>query len=251
MATTATQHRPARYSEEEWRTRVDLAAAYRLAHHFGYTYLVFNHITARVPGAEEFLINRFGLRYDEITASNLIKLDLDGNVLDGPEEVNIPGFVIHSAVHGARHDVNCVMHTHTIYGMTVSTLEEGLLPLTQDGMAFYNRIAYHDYEGLSTDVDERERLVTDLGNQNAMVLRNHGLLTVGATVAEAFVRMHNLERACQVQVQAMSTGQPLHVPSSEVCEHAARQLTSGRAYGSREWTALLRMLDEKDPSYKT
>ena len=238
-----------KYSEEEWQVRVDLAAAYRLADLFGYGYLVYNHITARVPGTEHFLINRFGLRYDEITASNLITLDLDGNVVDGPEEVNLPGFVIHSAIHGVRHDVNCVMHTHTVYGMTVSALEGGLVPLSQDGMAFYNRLAYHDYEGLSVDIDERERLVTDLGNQNAMMLRNHGLLTVGATVAEAFVRMHNLERACQVQVQAMSTGQPLRVPPPEVCERSARQLASGKS-GSREWPSLLRWLDKQDASYR-
>jgi ribulose-5-phosphate 4-epimerase/fuculose-1-phosphate aldolase len=247
MTSSAATRSGKQYSPEEWQARVDLAAAYRLADHFGYTYLVYNHITARVPGTEHFLINEFGLRYDEITVSNLITLDLDGNVVDGPENVNLPGFVIHSAIHGARQDVNCVMHTHTIAGMAISAQEDGLLPLSQDSMVFFNRVAYHEYEGLSVDVDERERLVTDLGNHHAMILRNHGLLTVGKTVAQAFVRMHNLERACQVQLQAMSTGQPLHVPSAEVCERAAKQVTST---GAREWAALLRMLDAKDPSYK-
>ncbi|MEX2598579.1 MAG: class II aldolase/adducin family protein [Dehalococcoidia bacterium] len=249
MATLETRDRPARYSEEEWQARVDLAAAYRLAAHFGYAYLIYNHITMRVPGTEHFLINQFGLRYDEMTASSLVKLDLNGNVIDGPEKVNVPGFVIHSAIHGARHDVQCVMHTHTPYGMTVSSLQCGLVPLTQDGMSFYNRVAYHDYEGLSVDVDERERLVTDLGNHDALILRNHGLLTVGRSVGEAFVNMYNLERACQVQVQAMSTGQPLNMPPHEVCERAARQLTS-RSFAGDEWEAYLRLLDSLDPSYR-
>ena len=236
------------YDEAEWQARVDLAASYRLADHFGYSYLVYNHITARVPGTEQFLINRFGLGYGEITASNLLKIDLDGNVIDGPNEVNLAGYVIHSAVHAARPDVNCVMHTHTHGGMAVSALECGFIPVTQDGMAFYNRLAYHEYEGVAVNIEERERLVTDLGHHHAMIMRNHGLLTVGRTVGEAFVRMHNLERACLTQIQAMSTGQPLHLPPPEVCELAAQQLS---AYGEDEWPALLRLLDAKDTSYRS
>lgn len=236
--------------EEERQARVELAAAYRLAYHYGYTYMVYNHITARVPGeGHQFLINQYGLRYDEMTASNLIKLNLDGDITEGEGPVNRAGYVIHSAVHGAREDVQCVMHTHTIAGMAVSALEEGLLPLSQDAMGFYNRIAYHDYEGIALDIDERERLVTDLGHHDAMILRNHGLLTVGRTIGETFARMHNLERACQSQIQAMATGRELRVPPPEVCELAASQLEGARSGGSA-WKALVRWLDDHDSSYR-
>jgi ribulose-5-phosphate 4-epimerase/fuculose-1-phosphate aldolase len=238
------------YSEAEWAARVDLAAAYRLTHLFGMTDLNYNHITARVPGTEDqFLINEFGLGYDEVRASNLVKIDLQGNVLEpGEHRINFPGYVIHSAVHGARHDVGCVMHTHTLYGMAVSALEEGLLPLQQDTFQFHDRIAYHAFEGQATNLDERERLVTDLGEKNAMLLRNHGLLTLGRTVPEAWVAMWQLERACQVQVLARSTGEPVHLPPPAVMEKAssARNLR----YESVEWGWLLRTLDRLDPSYK-
>jgi ribulose-5-phosphate 4-epimerase/fuculose-1-phosphate aldolase len=242
------------YSEAEWQTRVELAAAHRLTELFGYTYLVYNHITARVPGVDDqFLINRFGWRYGEITASSLLKIDLAGNVLGGspiaPHELNQPGYVIHSAVHGARHDVGCVMHTHTSGGTAVSALECGFIPLSQDGMVFYNRVAYHEFEGLASDVDERERLVTDLGDRNAMILRNHGLLTVGTTIGQTFVRMHNLERACALQIQVMSTGQPIHLPPPEVCEKTAQQL-NGTEFPADEWPALIRWLDAQDTSYR-
>ena len=238
------------YSDAEWQARVDLAAAYRLTDHFGMTTLIFNHITSRVPGTDDqFLINEYGIGYNEVKASNLVKINLDGKVLDeGDHRINIPGYIIHSAVHAARHDVNCVMHSHTPYGMAVSALEEGLLPLQQDTYRFHERVAYHEFEGLAVDTEERERLVTDLGDKNAMILRNHGLLTLGGTVAEAWTQMWQLERACQVQVLAQSTGQVTRqAPISAIEKTAA--LMEG-ANGGMEWPWLLRTLDRKDPSYR-
>jgi ribulose-5-phosphate 4-epimerase/fuculose-1-phosphate aldolase len=230
--------------------RVNLAAAYRLTDMFGMTTLNYNHITTRVPGTtDQFLINEFGLGYNEVTASNLVKINLDGKVLDGNPSINLPGYVIHSAVHGARHDIDCVMHTHTPYGMAVSAIEGGFIPLQQDTYAFYNDVSYHEFEGLAVDVEERERLVTDLGNTNNMVLRNHGLLTVGTSAAEAWGRMWNLERACQVQVLAMSTGQPLHQAPTEAIEKTSSILRDNP--GGMAWGWLLRELDAKDPSYKS
>jgi ribulose-5-phosphate 4-epimerase/fuculose-1-phosphate aldolase len=244
-----------RYSEQEWEARVNLAATYRLADLFGMSYLIYNHITLRLPGNEErFLINRFGMHYAEVTASSLLTIDLDGNVLDGPiEHLNKAGFVIHSAVHGARPDARCVMHTHSTYGAAFSALDTPLLPLTQDGMEFHNRIGYHDFEGLAVDVEERERLVTDLGRHNALILRNHGLLTTGKNCSEAFARMVNLERACQAQILAMSTGAPLRMPTEESVEKTARILTRERPETGHEadkWGALVRLLDARDPSFR-
>lgn len=238
------------YSEAEWQARVDLAAAYRLTDHFGMTTLIYNHITARVPGTDDqFLINEYGLGYDEVKASNLVKIDLDGNVREeGDHRINFAGYVIHSAVHGARHDVNCVMHTHTPYGMAVSALEEGLVPLQQDTYRFHERVAYHEFEGLAVDTDECERLVTDLGDKDAMIMRNHGLLTAGRTVGEAWALMWQLERACQVQVLSQSTGQALHQAPLPAIEKTAELL--GQTHGSMEWEWLLRVLDRKDTSYR-
>ena len=236
--------------EDEWRARVDLAAAYRLAHHFDMTALIYNHITARVPGMDDqFLINEYGLGYEEVTASNLVKMDMNGNILEeGEHQINLTGYVIHSAVHTARRDVSCVMHTHTPYGMAVSTLEEGLMPLQQDAYQFHERVAYHEFEGVAEDVDERERLVTDLGDKNAMVMRNHGLLTVGRSVAEAWVRMWHLEQACKVQVLAQSAGRAISQAPISAIEKTA-DWYDGDAV-ALEWPWLLRTLDRKDPSYK-
>lgn len=239
-----------KYGDAEWQRRVDLAACYRLADRFGFSDLVWNHITARVPGTENhFLINRFGLRFDEITASNLIKVDQDGNVIDGPQDINITGFVIHSGIYAARQDIACVMHSHSPGGLAVSALECGLQPLVNDTMMFYERIAYHDYEGISTDVTERERLAANLGDNNAMVLRNHGLLTAGRSVGEAFMLMYYLERACSVQMQVLSSGQKPRIPPREICKLAAEQYDEFQP-GKYEWPALLRLLDDKDPSYR-
>ncbi len=198
------QLKTSHWSEAERRTRVDLAACYRLAAHFGYDDIIWNHISARIPGEEGgFLINRLGLRYDEITASNLLKVDLDGQVIEGEGETNLTGFVIHSAIHARRPDISCVMHCHAEAGMAVSTLDEGLVPLVQDAFMFYQRVRYHDYEGLSTDLEERERLAASLGQAQVMIMRNHGLLTAGRSVAEAFILMHYLVKACRVQMAAL------------------------------------------------
>lgn len=243
-----------RYPEAEWQTRVHLAACYRLADLFGFSDIIWNHITARVPETERFLINRFGLRFDEVTASNLVTLDLDGNIVDGgsgssTEDVNVTGFVIHSAIHAARPDVDCVMHSHTDAGMAVSVLKDGLLPMIQDALPLYNRVSYHDYDGLAVDTSGRERLAASLGDNKALILRNHGLLTCGGTVGEAFMTMYYLERACKVQLKVLSSGQPYELPSAELCEQAVRDYAEF-PYGKHEWPALLRLADEKSPGFR-
>jgi ribulose-5-phosphate 4-epimerase/fuculose-1-phosphate aldolase len=239
-------------SPEEWRMRVDLAACYRLVAHYDMDDLFATHISARVPGPQEhFLLNPYGLLYTQITASNLVKVDLDGNIVgDTDYSINPAGFVIHSAVHAARPDVQCVLHTHTVAGMAVASLEEGLLPLTQKSMRFYNRIGYHAYEGVADDLDERARLVASLGKHNALILRNHGLLTCGKTVAQAFLLMRNLEKSCKAQIAAMSTGGKLITLSPNLMEHAANQFESGVDGRANGWPALLAMLDGIDPSYR-
>lgn len=250
MSTPLTTAAPAQYSEAEWAMRVDLAACYHLADRYGFSKIVWNHITARIPGSEHFLINRFGLRYNEITASNLVKLDLDGNIIDGPPDINVTGFVIHSAIHQARQDVVCVMHAHSPKALAVSALESGLLPMTQEAMMFYNRTGYHDYEGLSTDTNERERLAASLGDAKAMLMRNHGAMTVGETVGEAFSLMLYLEMACEAQIDVLATGQKWTMPPPEVCEKAARQhWEEDYPPGQHEWPALLRELDESGAQY--
>ena len=244
-----------RVSVEEWAVRVDLAACYRLAAYFAMTDLIYTHISARVPGPEHhFLINAFGLMWEEITASALVKVTLDGDVVEDVtgSGINRAGYVIHSAVHGARPDVACVMHTHTQAGVAVSAQDEGLLPISQHAMRFWNGIAYHDYEGLALETEEQARLVRDLGRHKAMILRNHGLLVCGESIAQAFDLMYYLERACRIQVTAMAGGAKLRQPPAEVAEKTARQF-GGLPYKAKktEWKALLRMLDRTDPSYKT
>jgi ribulose-5-phosphate 4-epimerase/fuculose-1-phosphate aldolase len=237
----------------EWQVRVDLAACYRLVAHHGMTDGVLTHISARVPGKEEhFLINPYGQLFDEITASSLVKIDLDGNMLEESEyEVNQAGFVIHSAIHSARPDVVCVLHTHTVAGMAVSCQADGLLPLTQSSMRFYNRLAYHDFEGIALDLDERSRLIADLGDKHAMMLRNHGLLVAGRTVAEAWSLIHSLEKSCQSQLAALAGGVKLNPVPPAVCEHTAQQMwRSNEPGGKLAWPAYMRMLDKLDPSYK-
>lgn len=234
----------------ERATRVDLAACYRLAERHGFSEMVWNHITARVPGsANDFLLNRFGLHFTEVTASNLIKLDAAGHVIDGPNDVNVTAYVIHSGIYAARKDVNCVMHAHSRAGLAVAALECGFKAVTQGAMIFHERLAYHDYRGLATDTAQSEDLARDLGPHSAMILRNHGLLTTGRSVAEAFVRMFYLEQSCQAQIDAMSCGVPLALPPPEQCEKAARQ--SEQFFpGEHEWPALLRVLDRESPDYK-
>jgi ribulose-5-phosphate 4-epimerase/fuculose-1-phosphate aldolase len=241
-------------SPAEWEMRVNLAACYRLMAVYDMTEMIANHISARVPGSHnEFLINPYGMLYEEVTASSLIRIDLDGNVLFNATGygVNRAGYVIHSAVHAARPDVECVIHTHTIAGMAVSAMKCGLLPIAQTSMRFAE-IAYHDYEGIAINLDERERLVQDLGNHEGMILRNHGLLAAGASIPEAFNNMFRLERACQVQVAALSCNTELALPPREIVERAAHLFQPGvrRRYGLLEWPALLRKLDRIDPSYR-
>jgi len=251
---TASAAPQSRYGPEEWAVRVDLAACYRLAAHFGMTDLIYTHISARVPGAHaHFLINAYGLLFDEIRASTLVKVTLHGEVVDDPTGlgINPAGFVIHGAVHGARHDVGCVMHTHTTAGLAVAAQRHGLLPLTQHAMRFTGALAYHDYEGIALEADEQARLVADLGTRNAMILRNHGLLVCAPTVHDAFDLMAHLERACQAQVAALGGNADVVTPPPEVAAKVAAQFARpGRQAPANAWSALLRMLDKRDPSYR-
>lgn len=244
--------------EAERALRIQLAAAYRMVDHFGWTELIYGHLTARVPGPEtHFLINPYGLNYDEVTASNLVKIDLDGNVIGHSDyPVNYAGFVIHSAVHmanSARHKV--VMHTHTRAGMALCAIQEGLLPVSMTATGFYGRVGYHDYEGPSLDLDERERLLANLGDNTAMILRNHGLLTTGRTVPEAFLRLYRLERACQIQIDAGAAG-TLNVIPNDIAQASGRGIDSfseretNQGIGAVEFAALMRKLDKTDPSYR-
>jgi ribulose-5-phosphate 4-epimerase/fuculose-1-phosphate aldolase len=235
-------------SDAEWQTRVELAACYRLIDEYGMTDLIYNHITAKIPGTEHFLINLYGLLYKEITASSLVKIDLDGNILSKPPTdygINKSGYVIHGAIHEARTDVNCVIHTHTRAGMAVSAMDCGLLPLTQTSIRFVNHIAYHDYEGPAIDLDERKRLVADLGPHSAMIFRNHGLLTCGPSIAEAFNTMYQLELSCRAQVDAMAGGSKLVIPDESVLAKTAHLYQPGtrRPYGVLEWHAMIRLLE--------
>lgn len=237
-----------RVSPEEWQARLDLAATYRLVDLYGMTDLIYNHITLRIPGTEHLLINLYGLLYKEITASSLVKIDLEGNILYKPDTdygINYSGYVIHGCIHQARSDVKCVLHTHTRAGMAVSSMQCGLLPLNQTGIRFVGHLAYHDYEGPAIDLAERERLVRDLGEHNAMILNNHGLLTCGPSAGEAFNLMYNLELACQAQVDAMATQTQLRIPSDEVLAKTAHLYQPGarRPYGVLEWHAMIRRLE--------
>ena len=242
-------------SDSEWQARADLAACYRLIALFGMNDLIYNHATARVPDEEgHFLINAYGYAYEEVTASSLVKIDFDGNIVHDSGTgygINQAGFVIHSAIHRGRSDVGCVIHTHSPAGMAISALECGLLPLTQNAM-FFGRIGYHDYEGPAIDLDEQKRLVKDLGGAAALILRNHGLLTAGKTVCDAFVTMHWLEKACQAQVMAMSCQSPLNRVGEDVVKLTNDRYAPGqrRKITELEWPAMLRMLDRRDPSFR-
>jgi ribulose-5-phosphate 4-epimerase/fuculose-1-phosphate aldolase len=247
-----------RCSAEEWRTRVDLAACYRLVALYGMSDMMANHISARVPGEDNaFLINAYGMLYEEITASSLVKIDIDGNILARPDfgdldyGINKAGYVIHGAIHRARHDAMCVIHTHTWSGMAVSALDCGLLPITQTAMRFL-RIGYHDYQGVVLDRKEEASLLADLGDGEALVLRNHGLLTVGRTIGEAFNWMHRLELACRAQLAAMATGGKLVTVPQPVLQETYMnyQPQTRRPYGVMEWPALLRKLDRLDPGFR-
>jgi ribulose-5-phosphate 4-epimerase/fuculose-1-phosphate aldolase len=238
----------------EWEARVNLAAAYRLTALFGWDDLVFTHISARVPGAQHhFLINPYGMMFDEITASSLVKIDLDGNKISAsPHHVNPAGFTIHSAVHAAREDALCVMHTHSINGVAVSAQEAGLLPLSQQSLGVLMSLGYHDYEGIALNESEKARLVRDLGNNTSLMLRNHGLLTVGATPADAFVAMYFFEAACMIQIRAQAGGgKLLTIPQSilDGIRQQIGQVTKGQGAGALVWPGLLRRLDRRNPGY--
>ena len=240
-------------TDAEWQIRVDLAACYRLVARSGWDDLIYTHISAAVPGpTKHFLINPYGMMFGEITASSLVKVDLDGNIAsDTTYKINPAGYTIHSAVHAAREDVKCVLHLHTTAGVAVSCQKQGLLPLNQTSLICCSDLAYHDYEGIALDLDERERLVGNLGSKNALMLRNHGTLTVGNTVAAAYVRMFFLERSCQMQIAALAGGAELNLMSKAMQERVHHQVTSGATgMGDRDWPALLRLLDREDPSYK-
>ena len=241
-------------SEEEWQARVDLAAAYRLVALYGWDDLIFTHISARVPGAEHhFLLNPYGMMFDEVTASSLVKVDPDGNkAMDSPYFINPAGFMIHSALHAAREDALCVIHLHTDYGIAVSAQNDGLLPISQQAMFALSSLAYHDYEGLALDEEEKPRLVADLGDKKFMILRNHGLLTLGRTAAEAFLGMFLLERACKIQILAQSGGAELAKIPNDIVDRVASQMsavTVGQG-ATLTWPGLLRKLDRIDPSYR-
>ena len=265
-----------RVSAEEWELRVNLAACYRLVARYGMTDLIYNHITARVPGPDHhILINAYGMLYEEVTASSLIKVDLAGRIIEKPDHgysVNAAGYIIHSAVHEAREDAHCVIHTHTPAGIAVSAMEEGLLPLSQTAMRFHGHVAYHDYEGPAFNRGEKGRLVQHLGDRSAMILRNHGLLVCAPSIPQAFNLIYWLEQACRIQVQLLSCQRPLHRAPAEVVELTAEALSgmeitldneratnpnlksdaqkAGSGYGLLEWPALLRALDRQDRSYR-
>ena len=245
-------------SAAEWEARVDCACAYRLVRHFGMDDLIYNHISARIPGTEEFLLNPFGLTYDEMCASSLIKVDLAGKVLWEPDfpkglgyKFNPAGFVIHGAIHEAKPELHCVIHTHSLAGMAVASLKKGLLPMTQTAMRF-EKVAYHDYEGVVLDNEERGRLLANLGDCDVMLLRNHGPLVVGRTVAEAFNNIYRLERACRTQLMAQNGADEIVLPPKSVIEKTNHMYRRGtrRSYGLLEWPAMRRLADRLDPSYK-
>ncbi|MBS0561911.1 MAG: class II aldolase/adducin family protein [Proteobacteria bacterium] len=244
-------------SEEEWRIRCDLAALYRLIAHYRMTDFIYTHLSARIPGPDHhFLINKYGVLFEHMRASDLVKVDLDGNVVeDSPQSkrVNAAGFTIHSAIHMAREDLMCVVHTHTAAGIAVSSQKHGLLPLSQHSLKFYGHIAYHDYEGIALDLDERERLVRDLGQHDAMILRNHGLLVGGKTIAHAWLNIYMLERACQAQVAALSGGAELVLPPEEVRLHTAAQFNreSSAEHMEMVWNAALSQIEGGRPDYRS
>lgn len=245
-----------RVSKEEWDVRVDLAAAYQLAAHYKWTDLIFTHFSARVPGPEHhFLINPYGQMFDEITASSLVKIDLEGNIIEDPTGlgVNEAGFVIHGCIHEARPDALAVLHTHTRAGVAVSAMTKGLLPLSQHSLRVISELTYHDYEGIALDMDERTRLTGDLGaTSRAMVLRNHGLLTLGKSVSEAFEIMYFLECSCQIQIDALSGGQDtVTLIGAGTVEKGREQFNRPRTNGAKHWPALLRMLERRGSNYNT
>jgi ribulose-5-phosphate 4-epimerase/fuculose-1-phosphate aldolase len=251
--TMQTESVKSQVSEAEWQTRVDLAAAYRLVAHYGWDDLIFTHISARVPGGDHhFLINPYGMMFEEITASSLVKVNLKGEkVMDSIYDINPAGFTIHSAIHENREDVDCVMHTHTINGVAVSAQKAGLLPISQQSLFILASLSYHEYEGVALREDEKQRLVADLGTESVMILRNHGLLTCASSIADTFLAMYILESACAIQLRAQSGDELISVPTGivDTILQQAQQVTNNLG-GALAWPGLLRKLDRMDPSYK-
>ncbi len=243
-----------RVSEEEWKLRTDLAAAYRLVAHFGWDDLIFTHISARLPGTDHhFLINPYGMTFDEVTASSLVKIDLEGKkLMDSPYEINPAGFTIHGAIHAAREDAKCVLHTHSLDGVAISATKQGILPISQQSIFVLASLAYHDYEGVALHEGEKPRLVRDLGDKNFLMLRNHGILTVGSSIADTFLFMYLFEACCTIQVRAQSTHDELITIDPKIvagAQMAAKQVTRS-AGGGLAWPGLLRKLDRIDRSYR-
>ena len=248
---------PEGISAEEWKVRCDLAALYRLVAHHRMTDLIYTHISARLPGPEHhFLINQYGVQFHEMRASDLVRIDLDGRVVEqgaSGSRVNAAGFTIHSAIHMAHPELACVIHTHTSAGIAVSAQEQGLLPISQHALKFYGHLAYHGYEGIALDLDERDRLVHDLGPHRAMILRNHGLLAAGRTIPEAWGEIYFLERACQAQVAALAGGCKLVLPPEEVRQHTAAQFNHEGSLEHAEmlWESCLRLVEDARPDYRS
>ena len=238
-----------KYTDEEWENRVNLAACYHLADYFGWTDIVWNHITSKASKHKNtFLINKFGLRYDEITASNLLEIDQEGNVVSGEGDINYTGFVIHGAIHHQKKNIHCVMHTHTNAGMAMAALKKGLINIDFSGSAFHKRVAYHDFEGVTLRQDECKRIADDLGEKSIMVLKNHGLLTTGETIAEAFMKLYTLESACKVQLMARACNENYEFVPDDIAENHARDLKDAASY-KLAFRALIRRMLRKDPSF--
>jgi len=244
-------------SDEEWKTRIELAAFYRIVDHFNWTSLVYNHITARIPHTEHFLINGFGLNYSEITATNLIKIDIEGNKLCGSNlPFNDAGYTIHSAIHSFREEFQCVAHTHSKYSVALSSLSEKFLPVTQEGFQFYERVGYHDYNGIALDLSERKSLQEDLGKQNhTLILKNHGLLICGESIPLCFSRLYQFEKAAEIQLITMSTNSQLNMPSEDVIRKTRHQFEYGDSQAGAltelpEWPATVRLIDKIDASWR-
>ena len=240
-----------KFEDEELQNRIDLAAAYHLADIYGFSDIIWNHITCKTSSNKNtFLINRFGLRYDEVTASNLLEIDLEGNIISGEGKINYTGFVIHGAIHKTREDLHCIMHSHSRAGLAVSCLKNGVQILIQDSAIFHNRLSYHDWAGMSTNTDECKSISQDFGQNKAMILRNHGLLTGGNTIAEAFMLMYYLDRTCQVQLDLSSNDKEIIKPSNKILEYASEQYEDSMfKMGKNEWPALKRILDNKKSIY--
>jgi ribulose-5-phosphate 4-epimerase/fuculose-1-phosphate aldolase len=238
---------------QEWQARVELAACYRLIAHFKWTDWIYNHISLRVPGSHEhYFINPFGLLYEEITASSLVKVDVNGNLVEDVDlAVNPAAFVIHGAIHKARPEIGCVLHTHSAAGVGVAAQRHGLLPISQHAFKVYDRTAYHEFEGIALDQEEQARLVADIGKKDVLILKNHGLLTMGRSVEEAFSLMFFLERACQIQIAALAGNSEILIPSTQVIQRTCQQFSKDSSYvQGKDWQALIRLLDRTQADYK-